>query len=253
MSQTGARKSHSGARVHREVVSFVRRSSRMTSSQRRVWDRYHDRFLIEVPRGEIDTSVAPTARLDLSEVFGRTAPLIVEIGPGMGDSLVPMAKARSNANVLAFEVYQPAVAGLMVKLRAEHVDNVRIVQVNGVDGLEYLVPDSGLDRLWLFFPDPWPKARHRKRRLVNDDFAGLVARKLSPGGRWRIATDWADYAGHIRDVLDEQPAFENPHPGGWAPRWSKRPLTRFEQRGLAAGRHVFDLTYVRRGPGAERA
>lgn len=233
-------------RIHREVVSFVRRGDRMTTSQRKAWSRHRDRFTIDVPHGPSDTSIIADADVDLTEAFGRDAPLIVEIGPGMGDSLVPMAKARSGANVLAFEVFGAAVAAIMIKLAADEIDNVRLIQADAVDGLREVVPDGGLDRLWLFFPDPWHKTKHRKRRLVSPDFADLVATKLRPGGVWRIATDWADYATHIRDVLDDHPEFENPHTGGWAPRWARRPLTRFEQRGIDAGRHIFDLTFVRR-------
>ncbi len=233
-------------RIHREVVSFARRGDRMTSSQRKAWTTYHDRYLIDVPCAKTDTSVAAGAEIDLAAAFGRTAPLIVEIGPGVGDSLVPMAAARSGANVLVFEVFSAGLASIMIKLAAHQVDNVRLMQVDAVDGLRHVVPDGGMDRLWLFFPDPWHKRRHHKRRLVDRDLADLVAAKLRPGGVWRIATDWGDYATHIRDVLDDHPAFENPHAGGWAPRWSRRPITRFEQRGLDAGRRIFDLTLVRR-------
>lgn len=224
----------------------MRRSDRMTASQRKAWNTYHDRYLIEVERGEADTSVAPDTEIDLTAAFGRAAPLIVEIGPGMGDSLAPMAKARTSANVLAFEVFAASIASTMIKLAADDVDHVKLIQADAVDGLRHIVPTGGLDRLWLFFPDPWHKTRHHKRRLVTAEFAELVATKLRPGGVWRIATDWGDYATHIRDVLDDHPAFENPHGSGWAPRWSRRPITRFEQRGIDAGRHIFDLTFVRR-------
>jgi len=233
-------------RTTREIVSFVRRGSRMTPSQSKAWREDRQRYVLDLPRGATDADLAPEASLDLTETFGRDAPLIVEIGPGMGDSFVPMAQARPQANLLAFEVYQPAVAAMLIKLSAAEVDNVRICMCSGVDGLTRLVPDAAMDRLWTFFPDPWPKSRHHKRRLISPAFADLVAAKLKPGGRWRIATDWASYATHIREVLDEHPAFTNPHPGGWAPRWRKRPITKFERRGLDAGRPVFDLTYVRR-------
>lgn len=218
----------------------------MTPSQDKAWVAHHDRYVVDVPRGEFDVSVAEGARLDLAGVFGREAPLIVEVGPGVGDSLVPMAADRADANLLAFEVYRPAIAAMMIKLAAADIDNVKVVQANAVEALDRLVPDAGVDSLWLFFPDPWHKLRHHKRRLVSPAFADLVAAKLAPGGTWRIATDWGDYATHIRTVLDEHPALSNAHPGGWAPRWDARPLTRFEQRGLDAGRRVFDLTYVRR-------
>jgi tRNA (guanine-N7-)-methyltransferase len=226
-------------------VSFVRRSARMRPQQRRAWDHHHDRFVLPVPREETSTSIAPGAILDLEAVYGREAPLIVEIGPGMGDSLIPMAQARPDADILAFEVYQPAIARMLAQLAANDVRNVRIVQADAVAGLRHLVPPAGVGELWMFFPDPWHKARHRKRRLLTADFVDLVASRMRAGGIWRLATDWQDYAGQMREVIDRHPAFANEHPGGWAPRWEARPLTRFERRGLDAGRQVFDLAYRR--------
>ena len=236
-------------RVHREVVSYVRRSARMRPNQRRAWERHHDDFVLEVPQRETSTSIDAAARLDLPAAFGRVAPLLVEIGPGTGESLVPMARARPDANVLAFEVYAPAVAQLIGALARAEVGNVRIVAANAVEGLQHLVPVGGLDELWTFFPDPWPKARHHKRRLVDAEFAALASSRLRPGGLWRLATDWEDYALQMRAVLDGQPGLVNEHPEAWAPRWPDRPLTRFEVRGLEAGRVVHDLTY-RRSEGA---
>jgi len=235
-------------RVHREVVSYVRRSARMRPNQRRAWDRHHEDFVIEVPQRETSTSIDASARLDLPEAFGRVAPLVVEIGPGAGESLVPMARARPDVDVLAFEVYQPAVAQLVSALARAAVPNVRIVAANAVEGLQHLVPPAGLDELWTFFPDPWPKVRHHKRRLVDAEVAALVASRLRPGGRWRLATDWEDYAQQMRTVLDAEPSLVSDHPGGQAPRWAARPVTRFERRGLDAGRRVHDLSYVRPGP-----
>ncbi|MFX4272283.1 tRNA (guanosine(46)-N7)-methyltransferase TrmB [Propionibacteriaceae bacterium Y1685] len=232
-------------RVRREVVSFVRRSNRMTPSQRKAWDQHHDQFVLEVPRTANTTSVAPGSELDLAEVFGRTAPLIVEIGPGMGDSLVPMAAARQGANFLAFEVYEPAAAAIVAKLAAAGITNVRIVVADAVTALQHLLTPEAIDRLWTFFPDPWPKARHHKRRMIDTAFADLVASRMRRGGAWRLATDWEGYATWMRDVLDEHPAFSNGSTAGWSPRWEKRPVTKFEQRGLDAGRAVFDLTYNR--------
>ena len=234
-------------RARRDVVSFVRRSNRMRPNQHRAWEAYRDRFVLEVPRLNTSTSVHPAASLDLEKAFGRDAELIVEIGPGTGESLVPMAKARPQANVLAFEVYQPAIARMLAQLAMNGLDNVRIVEADAVAAMEYLVPVRSVDELWLFFPDPWHKARHHKRRLLTPDFATLSAARLKPLGIWRIATDWADYAERMREVLDSDPSFANLHPSGWAPRWDGRPVTHFEQRGLDAGRQIFDLAYRRVG------
>ncbi len=232
-------------RVHREVVSFVRRSARMRPNQRRAWEAHHERFVLRVPQRETSTSIDPRARLDLPAEFGRHAPLVVEIGPGPGDSLVAMAAARPEVDVLAFEVYEPAAAQLVSALHRAEVGNVRIVVGNAAEGLQHLIAAGGLAELWTFFPDPWPKARHHKRRLVSPGLAALVASRLRPGGTWRLATDWEDYALQMCAVLDAQPGLENVHPDGWAPRWDARPVTRFEQRGLDAGRSVHDLTYQR--------
>jgi tRNA (guanine-N7-)-methyltransferase len=231
--------------VRREVVSFVRRSSRMRVGQRRAWENYRDAFVIDVPRLETSTSVRPDCDLDLDEEFGRQAPLIIEIGPGTGESLVPMARARPECNILAFEVYQPAIARLINGLVAEEVDNVRVIAADAVAGLTHLLPERAVDELWTFFPDPWPKARHHKRRLIQPAFADLVASRLKYRARWRLATDCASYAESIRGVLDDHPGLVAEHEYDGAPRWASRPPTRFEQRGVLAGRPVFDLTYRR--------
>ncbi len=230
-------------RVRREVVSFVRRSTRMRANQRQAWERHYDDFVVEVPRVETSTSVDPDSAIDLTAAFGRTAPLVVEIGPGTGESLIPMAQALPDHNFLVFEVYQPAIARILGALGRHGVGNVRVVEADAVAGLRHVVPAGTLDQVWTFFPDPWPKARHHKRRLVTTDFADLVASRLRPGGTWRLATDWQDYALAMREVLDPHPALANAY-DGWAPRWDARPVTRFEARGIEAGRDVFDLTYT---------
>lgn len=231
----------------RGVVSFVRRSPRMNLSQHRAMDDLAPRYLIDVPRADMSTSVAPGTRIDLAERFGRRAPLAVEIGSGVGDSLVAMAGARPDMNVLAFEVYAPAIASTMGKLDRAGVRNVRLVAADGTEGLRELVGTAALAELWTLFPDPWPKKRHRKRRLVNQAFAELVADRLEDGGLWRLATDWADYAEQMTEVLGSSPLFTNRYPdlpGGWAPR-GDRPVTRFERRGMEAGRTIRDLVWAR--------
>ena len=234
-------------RARREVVSFVRRSNRMRPNQRRAWETHRNQFVVDVPRMDTSTSIHPAVSVDLIEAFGREADLIVEIGPGAGDSLIPMATARPQANLLAIEVYQPAIARMLAQLVRTGIDNVRIVEADAVAALEYLLSDESVDEIWLFFPDPWHKARHHKRRLLTPEFAALSAARMKPGGIWRIATDWADYADRIREVLDSNPCLANMHPDGWAPRWATRPITHFEQRGLDAGRQIFDLAYRRVG------
>ncbi len=230
---------------HRSVVSFVRRSPRMNASQHRAWEQYHSRFVIEVDRLDTDTSVAPNQQIDWASEFGRDANLIVEIGSGTGLSLVPMAKSRPEANIVAFEVYQPAIASTLGLMGREGVTNIRLVPADAVAGLERLFHPGSISELWTFFPDPWHKKRHFKRRLVQPDFASLVASRLHPDGVWRLATDWEDYAAWIREILDAHPDFVNPHldDGGVAPRLEDRPITRFEKRGMDAGRTITDFTY----------
>jgi tRNA (guanine-N7-)-methyltransferase len=244
---TGLAVERAERRTRREVVSFVRRSNRMRPNQRRAWEAYRDRFVLDVPRLDTCTSIHPAAAIELIEVFGRDAELIVEIGPGAGESLIPMAAARPEANVLALEVYQPAIARMLSGLARTSLDNVRIVDADAVAAMEYLLPAGSVDEIWLFFPDPWRKARHHKRRLLTPAFATLAASRLRPAGIWRIATDWGDYADRIREVLDNDPFFDNLSLDGWAPRWEARPITHFEQRGLDAGRQIFDLAYRRVG------
>jgi tRNA (guanine-N7-)-methyltransferase len=217
----------------------------MRPQQRRAWERYYDEFVLPVPRAGTTTSIQPGVSVDLEAAFGRSAPLIVEIGPGTGDSLIPMAEARTSTNILAFEVYQPAIASMLAQLAARDVRNVRIVEADAVAGFSFVLSAAVVDCVWMFFPDPWRKTRHHKRRLLTTGFADLVASRMRPGAMWRLATDWADYAGRMREVLDDHPAFRNEHPAGWAPRWEDRPLTRFESRGIAAGRQIFDLAYRR--------
>lgn len=217
----------------------------MNQSQARAWERLSASYLIEVQRGEQDTSVRPgTPPLEWFGAFGRQAPLIVEIGSGAGESLVAMARNRPEFNVLALEVFTPALASTMIKIEQAGVTNVRLMEADAVDVLRWLIVPGGLAELWMNFPDPWPKVRHHKRRLVDAEFATLVAQRMRPGGSWLLATDWADYAESMLETLQAHPSWVNDYPQ-WAPRTQDRPVTRFEQRGLEAGRTVRDLSYRR--------
>lgn len=226
------------AGIRREVVSFARRG-RMSSRRRRLWQDHHATWVVDLPRGDYRTSLARGVVLDPPVIFGRTVPLVVEVGCGDGESLVPMAERRPGGDVLAFEVYQPAVASVLARLAASGIGNVRIVEVDAVAGLRALPPAS-VNELWVFFPDPWPKARHAKRRLVNRGFADLVANRLRPGGVWRLATDDAGYAAQARAHLHGHPAFRVER----ATR-GDRPVTKFERRAQAAGRPVSELAFSR--------
>lgn len=232
-------------RIRRDVVSYVRRSARMNPSQLRAWDTLRERWVLDLPAAARATSVADHARIDPGAVFGRPAPLMVEIGSGNGDAVTALAQALPEADIIAFEVFEPAVASTLAKLAKAGTDNVRLVVADGRQAVASALADASITELWTFFPDPWHKARHHKRRLVNPGFAAVVGRKLAPGGRWRLATDWADYAEQAREVLDAEPSLVNEYDGP-APRFELRPVTKYEARGIAAGRTIVDLSYRRR-------
>jgi len=218
----------------REVLSYSRRGARFTPHQAAAWAAHQEKWVI--PDEALD-------RPDFawSSWFGREAPLIVEIGSGIGEATAALAAARASYDVLAFEVWRPGVADTLGRLAEAGADNVRLCGVDAVWSLEHLLGPDSISELWTFFPDPWHKLKHRKRRLVDPDFARLVASRLVPGGTWRLATDWADYAEQMGEVLDAEPALD----GGVVERWDERPLTRFERKGLDAGRDITDLAYRR--------
>ncbi|MEJ7794397.1 MAG: tRNA (guanosine(46)-N7)-methyltransferase TrmB [Nocardioides sp.] len=218
----------------REVLSYSRRGSRFTPSQAEAWEAYAERWFIP------DEAVDDPA-FSLRDRFGREAPLVVEIGPGVGEATGVLAAARPDHDVLALEVWRPGIAAALAEVAAAGTSNVRFCSIDATWSLEHLVAPGSVAELWTFFPDPWPKTRHHKRRLVNASFASLAASRLAPGGTWRLATDWADYGDQMREVLDADPMLE----GGVVPRWSERPVTKFERKGLEAGRSSTDLCYRR--------
>lgn len=213
----------------REPVSFVRRGSRLNRSRQAVWERMADEVLVEVPRFRAVTSVARDAQVDWDAQFGRSAPLLVDIGSGQGESTAQGAKDRPEWNVLAVEVYIPGLAGLMGLVEREGLTNVRAVEANAPELLDHTMAPGSVDEVWIFFPDPWHKARHHKRRLVSAALAERLARVLRPGGVLRLATDWSGYAVHMRAVMDAAAEFENPHAGERAGEDS--PLTRVRREG----------------------
>ncbi len=232
-------------RIHRDVVSYVRRSARMNTAQQRAWDLHNGNWVVPLDAGARDTSVAASARVDWTAVFGREAPLMVEIGSGTGHAITELALAHPEANLVAFEVFMPAVASTLGRLARHGVTNVRLVVADGAQALPVVFDKAGIAELWTFFPDPWHKARHHKRRLVSAEFAGAAASRLAADGTWRLATDWDDYAEAMLATLEAEPGLVNRH-DGWAPRFELRPLTKYEQRGLDAGRTIHDLAFGRR-------
>ena len=238
--------------------SFTRRSRELPVNLARTWEAHADRYVIEPRRGVGYTTVADDFHLDTEELFGRRTPLTLEIGSGTGEQIVAAAAANPDRDYLALEVWVPGIAKLISKAVDAGVDNIRVLEADVAQALPIMLGDACLDEVWTFFPDPWRKARHRKRRLVSDEFALQVARVLRDEGVWRLATDWDDYAWQMRDVIEGCPLFENPHVGqrpdpedpepkrgGFAPRYEGRVVTHFETRGIDAGRRVHDVIGVR--------
>lgn len=221
----------------RPVRSFVRREGRMTEAQRRAFAEFGARYLLEFH----------AAPCDLDTVFGRAAPRTLEIGFGMGDSILDMARRHPERDHLGVEVHRPGVGRLLRALAEEDIRNVRIFCADAVQVLTHMIPDAALDAVFLFFPDPWPKKRHHKRRIVQPGFVELVARRLKPGGMFHLATDWEDYAQYMLAVLELSSSFLNSAgTGNFAPRPEWRVLTKFERRGERLGHGVWDLVFVRR-------
>jgi tRNA (guanine-N7-)-methyltransferase len=218
----------------RRVRSFVRREGRMTAAQRAALDTLWPRF-----------GVAPQGLLDPDTLFGRCAARTLEIGFGNGEHLAALAAAAPEADFLGIEVHRPGVGSLLNACERLGLGNLRLLCMDAVECLEQHLPDASLDRIFILFPDPWPKKRHHKRRLIQPATAALLARKLAPGGRIELATDWKDYAQHMRAVLDASADLENlAGPAGFMPR-ATRNATRFERRGARLGHSVFDLAYRR--------
>ena len=229
-----------------EPVSFTRRGGRLSERQQAAWDALSSTYVAEAPDNGPVTSIDPSYVLDPTALFGREAPLVVEIGTGRGEAVVHAAEQHPELNFLGLEVYVPGVAQTLVTMRHRGVENVRLMIVNAAEALSTMLAPASVHELRVWFPDPWHKKRHNKRRLVTPAFAELAARVVEPGGRWRLATDWQEYADQMRDVLAGSPDFE--FDGDWAPRFEGRPLTRFEDKGLRVDRDIRDLVAVRRTP-----
>jgi tRNA (guanine-N7-)-methyltransferase len=218
----------------REVLTYTRRGSRLSPKQQAAWDTYAEQWVI--PDEAVDVP-----GFSFAEWFGREAPLVVEIGGGVGEATAALAATRPEVNVLALEVWGPGVAEGLGRVGEAGATNVRFSSVDAVWTLEHLIAPGSISELWTFFPDPWHKKRHHKRRLVNPEHAAMIAARLAPGGLWRLATDWADYAEQMVEVLDAEPMLE----GGVVERWAERPVTKFERKGIAKDRVITDLTYRR--------
>lgn len=224
----------------REIRSFVRREGRMTDSQKRALADLWPRFGVDPP--------ASGMLLALPAVFGRAAPVTLEIGFGNGEHLLARADAEPERDFLGVEVHRPGVGRVLNRAHAAGLRNLRVACHDAVEVLRDWLAERSLDEIVVYFPDPWPKKRHHKRRLVQPPFARLAASRLVAGGVLRLATDWADYAEHMRTTLNVEPLLESlAAQQGFVARPAQRPPTRFETRGARLGHDVFDLAYRRVG------
>jgi tRNA (guanine-N7-)-methyltransferase len=220
----------------RRIRSFVRREGRLTPGQQRAMDELFPRFGIE----------AGETPLDLDAVFGRQAPRVLEIGFGNGESLAEIARNHPQNDYIGIEVHRPGVGHLLMRIEELGLSNLRVMCADAVEVLEKQIPDASLDALYLFFPDPWHKKRHHKRRQVQPVWAQLVRCKLKRGGRLHMATDWQNYAEQMLEVLSAAEGFRNTSAGGdYVPRPDYRPETKFERRGQRLGHGVWDLVFER--------
>lgn len=222
--------------IRREIRSFVRREGRITPAQQQALERLWPRYGLD----------APPAALDLRTLFGRQAPVSLEIGFGAGHHLLARAGTEAERDFIGVEVHRPGVGRVLAQAEAAGLGNLRVACHDAVEVLRDWIAPAALDELIIEFPDPWPKKRHHKRRLVQPAFVAFAVTRLRPGGRLRLATDWAHYAGQMLEVLDAEPQLVNTVAGGgYAPRPASRPPTRFEMRGERLGHAVFDLDFRR--------
>jgi tRNA (guanine-N7-)-methyltransferase len=219
----------------RGIRSFVLRQGRMSTAQTRAYETLGPQYLIPfVQRSPLDYRAA----------FGRVAPVVLEIGFGMGETSAKIAEARPETDFIGIEVHTPGVGSLLKRIDELKLRNQRIIQHDAVEVLEHMIAVDSLDGLHIYFPDPWPKKRHHKRRLIQPTFVRELAKRLKPGGYLHLATDWQEYAVHMLEVLIVEPTLRNTTTD-YAPRPEWRPLTNFEKKGLAKGHGVWDLVFTR--------
>lgn len=219
----------------RRIRSFVTRAGRLSSGQERAIAEYGPAFCIPFSRQVLDPDAA----------FGRRAPVILEIGFGMGETTAAIAESMPDRNFLGVEVHTPGVGNLLKLIGENGLTNLRLIQHDAVDVATHMIAPASLAGVHVFFPDPWHKARHNKRRLIQPPFVQLLASRIAPGGYVHCATDWEDYAQQMLEVLTAEPALENTAEG-YAPRPAYRPETKFEKRGLRLGHGVWDLVFRKR-------
>ena len=217
------------------IRSFVTRAGRLSIAQARALEDLGPKFMIEYAK----------APLDLEQAFGRKAPVVLEIGFGMGDTTSHIARAMPEKDFIGVEVHTPGVGSLLKQIGEQGITNLRLIQHDAVEVLNNMIQPASLAGVHVFFPDPWHKARHNKRRLIQPAFVKLLCERLAPGGYLHLATDWEDYAVQMLEVLSFDPALQNTAEG-YAPQPAYRPLTKFENRGLKLGHGVWDLVFTKK-------
>eukprot|EP00163_Fabomonas_tropica_P004727 TRINITY_DN14176_c0_g1_i1.p2 TRINITY_DN14176_c0_g1~~TRINITY_DN14176_c0_g1_i1.p2 ORF type:complete len:245 (-),score=37.76 TRINITY_DN14176_c0_g1_i1:654-1388(-) len=233
---TNERSENSPVTTRRGIRSFVLRQGRMTEGQKRAFERSWPKYGLTREQGMIDPR----------EVFGREAMLNLEIGFGMGKSLAEMAEAAPEQNFIGVEVHLPGVGSLLKEVEDRGLENVRVYNIDANDVIDLCLPEASLDRVMVFFPDPWHKKKHHKRRLIQAEFVQRIRHKLRVGGVLHLATDWENYAEHMMEVMNEAEGFANSRQdGGFSPRPDHRPITKFEKRGERLGHGVWDLLFNR--------
>jgi len=220
----------------RSIRSFVMRAGRTTLGQERALEELWPVFGLELSAGKID----------LNEVFGREAQTVLEIGFGMGESLISMAKAAPELNFIGIEVHRPGVGRLLSRVEEEQLTNIRVYSEDAIEVLAQCIADNSLQTLQLFSPDPWQKKKHQKRRIVQADFAQMIRAKLKIDGCFHMATDWQNYAEHMMEIMEQAAGYSNRAGAkGYSPQPEHRPVTKFQRRGERLGHGVWDLIYQR--------
>lgn len=225
-----------GVAYPKTIKSFVRRAGRTTTGQAKAFEELGPRFILSYTGQPLDAAAS----------FGRTAPLILEIGFGMGEATAHIARVRPQDNFLCCEVHEPGVGALLKRIGEQELQNIRILQHDAVEVIDHMLAPASLDGIHIFFPDPWHKKKHNKRRLIQPALVAKLAARLKPGGYLHCATDWQPYAEQMLEVLGAEPLLHNSAPDGYAPQPDYRPLTKFENRGLRLGHGVWDMVFLRR-------
>ena len=217
----------------RKIKSYAIRSTRMRDSMKNIYEEYYDRYCIKYSEKKIS----------YKDYFTQDE-VIVEIGFGMGDATIEIAEKNSDTGYIAIDVHRPGIAKVLREINDRKLENIKVIEHDAVEVFENMIPDKSLSGIHMFFPDPWPKNRHHKRRLIKDEFISLIGGKLKEGGYLYICTDWIDYALWIIDVMNNQSLLKNKY-DGFAPHQEWRPLTKFEKKGLDKNHKIWEVMYVK--------